>query len=94
MAKVEINFVGPWRLVTGVRTTRAEIQSLADAAELIRASFQPAYEKKLKSMGVRKMHSIWDNSNLMVNGKSVKQSDPVTFKDGDRLDLIPRVAGG
>jgi molybdopterin converting factor small subunit len=45
-------------------------------------------------MGANKKQSIWDNSNILLNGTNVKTLNAVTFKDGDKLDLVPKVAGG
>jgi molybdopterin converting factor small subunit len=45
-------------------------------------------------MKVGKKESIWDNSNILLNGTNIKLLNKVTFKEGDKLDLLPRVAGG
>ena len=56
--------------------------------------FSPSFEKKIKSIGLGKKQSIWDNSNILLNGTNIKLLKKITFKDGDKLDLLPKVAGG
>lgn len=57
-------------------------------------NFGPVFEKKIKSIGAGKKRSIWDNSNILLNGTNIKSLNTITLKDGDKLDLLPRVAGG
>jgi molybdopterin converting factor small subunit len=45
---------------------------------------------KIKAMKVGKKQSIWDNSNILLNGTNIKSLDKITFKDGDKIDLLPR----
>jgi molybdopterin converting factor small subunit len=94
LAKVQITFVGPWRLFLGTRGVTAELRNIGEARQYIEDNFNPVYEKKLKSMGIKKMQSVWDNSNVVLNGTDVKRLSEPVFKDGDKLDLLPRVAGG
>lgn len=94
MASVQINFIGPWRLFVGTRGTRAELDNLDQARQYIEANFNPVYAKKLKSMGIKKMQSVWDNSNVFLNGTDIKKLKGSVLKDGDKLDFLPRVAGG
>ena len=61
---------------------------------MLRTHYGPIYEKKLKSMGANKKQPIWDNSNILLNGANIKTLDAVILKDGDQLDMIPKVAGG
>lgn len=94
MAKVNINFIGPWRIFLGAQTVTVNVNSIDEARDYVETHFGPVYEKKLKSMGANKKQSIWDNSNILLNGTNVKTLNAVTFKDGDKLDLVPKVAGG
>ncbi len=94
MAKVNINFIGPWRLFLGVRTVTVEINSIDEARAYVETNYGPVYNKKLISKGVKKKQSVWDSSNILLNGRNIRQLDKPELKDGDKLDLLPRVAGG
>ncbi|MBW1812940.1 MAG: MoaD/ThiS family protein [Deltaproteobacteria bacterium] len=94
MAKIDINFIGPWRLFLGVKTIRAEVNDIEEAKIYVEANYRPVFEQKLQSMGVNKKESVWENSTILINGKKISLSDNTFFKDGDRLDLLPLVAGG
>lgn len=94
MAKVNINFIGPWRVFLGTRTVTVNINSIDEARDYVETHYGPVYEKKLKSMGVKKKQSIWDHSIFLLNGRNIKQLDEPVFKDGDNLDLMLLVAGG
>ena len=94
MARVNINFIGPWRLFLGVRSVTVEIDSIDEARDYVEATYGPVFQKKLKSRGVTKEQSIWDNSNILLNGRNIRQLDEPFLKDGDNLDLLSRVAGG
>ncbi len=93
MPAVTINFIGPWRVILGVKTVTVNITRMDEARDYVETNFGPQFEKKLKSMGAHRKQSIWENSNILLNGTD-RTSDAVVFKDGDRLDLIPKVAGG
>jgi molybdopterin converting factor small subunit len=94
LAKVNINFIGPWRLFLDVRTVTAEINSIDEARDYVETNYGPIFQKKLQSRGIKKKQSIWDNSNVLLNGRNIRQLDEPALKDGDNLDLLPRVAGG
>jgi molybdopterin converting factor small subunit len=94
MAKININFIGPWRLFLGVRTAAAEVNSIDEARAYIETRYEPVYQEKLKSRGRKRMQSIWDSSNILLNGRNIKQLDEPVLKDGDNLDLLLIVAGG
>jgi molybdopterin converting factor small subunit len=94
LARVNINFIGPWRLFLGVRSVTVEIDSIDEARDYVEATYGPIFQKKLKSRGVTKKQSIWDNSNVLLNGKNINRLDKLVLKDGDKLDLLSRVAGG
>ncbi|UCH51671.1 MAG: MoaD/ThiS family protein [Chloroflexota bacterium] len=94
MARVDINFIGPWRLFLGMRTVTVEVKSLDEAREYIETNFGPVFQKKLQSKGIKRKQSVWDNSNILLNGRNIRQLDKPELKDGDNLDLLPRVAGG
>lgn len=94
MAKVNINFIGPLRVFFGAQTVTADVNSIDEAREYVESHYGPAYEKKLKSMGVNPKQSIWDNSVFLLNGRKISQLDRPVLKDGDKLDLMLLVAGG
>jgi molybdopterin converting factor small subunit len=71
-----------------------EIDSIDEARDYVEATYGPVFQKKLKSRGVTKEQSIWDNSNILLNGRNIRQLDEPFLKDGDNLDLLSRVAGG
>ncbi len=72
----------------------ADVGSIDEARNFVETKFGPVLEKKIMSMGVGKKQSIWDNSNILLNGTNIKLLKKINFKDGDKLDLLPRVAGG
>jgi len=94
VAKIHINFIGAWRLVLGVRAIATEVNNIAEARTYIEAQYGPVYQEKLKSRGSKGMPSIWDSSNILLNGRNIKQLGEPALKDGDNLDLLLIVAGG
>lgn len=94
MARVNINFIGLWRVFLGVRSVTVEVNSIDEARDYVEATYGPIFQKKLKSSGVTKKQSIWDNSNVLLNGRNIRHLDKPVLKDGDNLDLLSRVAGG
>jgi molybdopterin converting factor small subunit len=94
LAKININFIGPLKVFLGAQTVTVDINNLEEAREYVETHYGPAYEKKLKSMGVHKKQSIWENSVFLLNGKNIRQLDRPVLKDGDKLDLMLLVAGG
>ena len=94
MARVNINFIGLWRIFVGVRSITVEVTSIDEARNYVEANYGPIFHRKLKSRGVTNKQSIWDNSNVLLNGKNISQLDKPVLKDGDKLDLLSRVAGG
>lgn len=94
MAKVNINFIGPWRLFLGVRAVTIDVNSIDEARDYVETNYGPEYEKKLKSRGVKKKQSVWDNSNILLNGTSIRHLDEPILKDGDKIYLLPQIAGG
>jgi molybdopterin converting factor small subunit len=91
---ININFIGPWRIFLGARTVTVNVNSIDEARNFVENKFGPVFEKKIKAMKVGKKQSIWDNSNILLNGTNIKLLNKVTLKDGDKLDLLPKVAGG
>jgi len=94
MAKININFIGPLKVFLGAQTVAVDVEDIDEARNYVETHYGPAYEKKLRSMGVHKKQSIWDNSVFLLNGKNVRQLDSLVLKDGDKLDLMLLVAGG
>ena len=78
----------------GARTVSVNVKNIGEARDYVENKFTPVFEKKIKAIGLGKKESIWDNSNILLNGTNIKTLKQVTFKDGDRLDLLPKVAGG
>jgi molybdopterin converting factor small subunit len=94
LAKIHISFFGPWQFFLDVRTIQADIKDINEARDYIETNYRPIFEKKIRSMGVNKKESVWENSSVLLNGKKISSSDTTLFKDEDRLDLLPLVAGG
>ena len=94
MPAISINFIGPWRVLLGARTVTVIVENIGEARDYVENKFGPVFEKKIKAMKVGKKQSIWDNSNILLNGTNINLLNKVTFKDGDKLDLLPKVAGG
>ena len=94
MPEININFIGAWRSLLGARSLSVNVENISEARDYVENNFGPVFEKKIKAMKVGKKESIWDNSNILVNGTNIKYLDKITFKDGDKIDLLPRIAGG
>ena len=94
MATVNINFIGLWRVFLGVRTVTVEINSIDEARDYVETNYGPVYQRQIESRGIKKKQSVWDNSNILLNGRNIGQLDKLVLKDGDKLDLLPRAAGG
>jgi len=94
LARININFVGLWRSFLGERSITVEVSSIDEARDYVEANYGPIFQRNLKSRGVNKKQSIWDNSNVLLNGKNISQLDTPILKDGDKIDLLPKVAGG
>jgi molybdopterin converting factor small subunit len=94
VAKIHINFIGAWRLVPGVQAATADVNTIDEARTYIETQYGPVYQEKFRSRGANKKPSIWESSNILLNGRNIKQLDEPAFKDGDNLDLLLIVAGG
>jgi molybdopterin converting factor small subunit len=94
LAEININFIGAWRSLLGARTVVVNLDNIGEARDYVEKNFGPAFEKKIKAMKVGKKESIWDNSNILLNGTNIKLLNTINFKDGDKIDLLPRIAGG
>jgi molybdopterin converting factor small subunit len=94
LAKVHINFIGPLRIFFGAQAVTVDVNSIDEAKEYVETHYGRFYEKKLKSMGINRKQSIWDNSVFLLNGKNIRKLETPALKDGDRLDLMLLVAGG
>jgi len=94
LAKVTINFIGPWRLFLGVGTVTIEANNIEEARVYIETTYGPVYQKTLKARGIHVKQSVWENSNVRLNRKAIRQIDEPVLKDGDNLDLLPKIAGG
>jgi molybdopterin converting factor small subunit len=89
LARININFIGLWRVFLGVPFVTVEVASLDEARNYVETNYGPIFQEKFKSR-----QSIWDNSNVLLNGKNISQLDKPILKDGDKLDLLSKVAGG
>lgn len=94
LPKININFIGVWRGLLGARTVTVNVENIDEARDYVENKFGPVFEKKIKAMKVGKKESIWDNSNILLNGTNIKLLNTINFKDGDKIDLLPRIAGG
>jgi len=94
LAKVHIQFVGAWRLFLGTKEISIDASDIHAVRDYIETHYRPVFARKLQSMGVKKKESVWENSNILINGKTVSDFPQMVFKDGDRVDLIPLIAGG
>ena len=94
MPEININFIGPWRVLLGARTVTVNVENIGEARDYVENNFGSVFEKKIKAMKVGKKESIWDNSNILLNGTNIKLLNTINFKDGDKIDLLPRIAGG
>jgi molybdopterin converting factor small subunit len=71
-----------------------EIDSIDEARTYVETTYGQVFQKKLESRGIKMKQSIWDNSNILLNGRNIRQLDKPVIKDGDKLDLLSKVAGG
>jgi molybdopterin converting factor small subunit len=94
LAKVNINFIGLWRLILGVRSLTVEVNTVDEARRYVEQNYGPLYWKWLRFRGIQKKQSVWETSNVLLNGRGLTGSEGPSLKDGDNLDLVPRVAGG
>jgi molybdopterin converting factor small subunit len=94
MPLITINFIGPLRIIAGVRSVSVNVNHIDEAREYVVQNYGVPYEKKLKSTGGRKKSSIWDDSHVLLNGQNIQGLNAVSLKDGDRLDLLSKIAGG
>ena len=77
-----------------MRTLTVDVETINAARDCVENNWGPVLAKKFKSGGDYKKRSIWENSIVLLNGTNVKTLPAVTLKNGDQLDVLPRVAGG
>ena len=94
MPEIKINFIGAWRSLLGTRTVVVNVENIGEARDYVENNFGPVLEKKIKTLKVGKKKSIWNNSNILLNGTNIKLLNTINFKDGDKIDLLPRIGGG
>jgi molybdopterin converting factor small subunit len=94
LASVNIKFVGLWRLFLGVQAVTVEAKSIGEIRNYVETNYGSLYQHKLRSRGIRRMQSVWESSNILLNGRNIRQLDEPFLEDGDTIDLIPMVAGG
>jgi hypothetical protein len=91
---VTINFVGPLRLLSGVRTIAIEAKNIDEVRSYVETHYGPAFRQKFSPRDRSKIESIWDHSQFLLNGRSLNNFGEPVLKDGDRLDLLITAAGG
>jgi len=94
LARVNVNFIGLWRHFLGVRSIMVDVATVDEAKEYVELNYGPIYWNWLRSRGIHHMQSVWENSNVLLNGRRLTESVRQALDDGDTLDLVPRVAGG
>ena len=94
MAEIHIHFISPWGLFLDVSTVNADVYDIIEAKDYVDTNYCPIFEKKLKSMGVNKKESVWDNSIIFMNGSKIGSLENKVFKKGDKIELIPLISGG
>ena len=77
-----------------MRAVTVEVNSIDEARDYVETNYGPVYQKKLESRGIKKKQSVWDNSNVLLNGRNIRQLDEPVLEDGDNLDLLPITGGG
>ena len=94
MATVNVRFVGPWRMYLGVEYTTLNAGTVDDAIEQIEAAFGYKFHERLMRSGISEKRRICDDSNILLNRVNIRQITDRSLKDDDKLDIIPRFAGG
>jgi hypothetical protein len=92
LANVTITFLGPLRLLSGVRTIAIEAKNIDEVREYVETHYRPVFQLKFGSHS--KIESLWDHSQFLLNGRSLKNFGEPVLKDGDRLDWLITAAGG
>ena len=77
-----------------METVTIEAENIQEARDYVETNYGPVYEKTLRSRGIHKKQSVWENSNILLNRRDIRQLDPPVLKDGDNLYLLPQMAGG
>jgi molybdopterin converting factor small subunit len=94
LASIIINIVGQWRLYLGETKIELEVESLDEIRNYIEDRFGPGFKEKLRLKGIKGNTSIWENSNILLNKKNIKKLKKSVLRDGDVIELIPKIAGG
>ena len=94
MASITINFIGQWRLYVGERIIELEANNINEVKDYIEGHFDPVFQEKFRFKVIKGDSSIWENSNILLNGKNIKKFKKQVLKDGDVIELLPKIAGG
>ena len=94
MASITIHFIGPWRAILGAGSVSVELGGIDELRAHIEKLYGPAYDQSLRLRGVRQRASLWDNSHVLLNGRNVNGFQGTQLQDGDRIDVVPSLAGG
>ena len=68
--------------------------TILEALFYIQDHFDPVFQEKFRSKGIKGDSSIWENSNILLNGKNIKKLNKLVLHDGDKIELLPKIAGG
>ncbi len=93
MARINIRFIGMWRVFLGVRAVTVEVESIEEVRDFVENTYGSLYQHKLR-LGINKKQSVWESSNILLNGRNIRQLDEPVLEDDDTIDLIPMAAGG
>ena len=71
-----------------------ETNNINEVKAYIEGHFDPVFQEIFKSKGIKGDSSIWENSNILLNGKNIKKLNNPVLHNGDKIELLPRIAGG
>lgn len=94
MARVTLHFIGAWRLMLGIEQETIDAERLKDVEAYVESHWGPIYQQRLQSRNIHKDYSLWDNSNVLLNGRNIFAGVKSLLNDGDTIQLLPRVTGG
>jgi molybdopterin converting factor small subunit len=83
-----------WRVFLGARSITTEVDTIDEVRDYVETNYGPVFQKKMEATGNSQKYSIWDNSNILLNGKNISLMGSPLLKDGDKIDFLSKVAGG
>ena len=78
----------------GERMIELEADNINEVKDYIEDHFAPVFQEKFRSKGKKGNSSIWENSNILLNGKNIRKLNKPVLYDGDNIELLPKIAGG